>query len=296
MNRSSLVFVLLLISSSLAQPAPAPTPAALAQERELTRRALGSDYGPINVEAQVLVGQRPPKPLGPLPSVPASRLLGSVIRTSGVPDFPNTQSLYFDSSASPAQIQVALQTELKALGWTAFKLGLFGPSERGGFQAEEQPAALAYYRLEQQVSFNAQLRRVGAVTRVTLNLNQDPNLREQLQFQDQRGGELDTNLPALRPPSGTSVLPRGTGGGSGNWNSSALVQSPSTAAQVLDAYGTQLQAAGWTLLTKSVTGKTVTSVWRFTDADQREVTGVLTLQTQAPGRYAAQLASLAFRN
>lgn len=296
MNRFTLLLALLLAANPLAQQLPAPTPTTLAQERELTQRALGSDYGPINVEAQVLVSQRPPKPLGPLPSVPASRLLGSVIRTSGGPDFPNTQSLYFDSSASPAQVQAALQTQLKTLGWTAFGFGPFGPPERGGFQAEENPAALAYYRLEQQVSFNAQIRRVGAVTRVTLNLNQDPNLREQLQFQERRGGEFDTNLPALRPPSGASVLPRGTGGGSGNWNSSASVQSSSTAAQLLDAYGTQLQSAGWTLLTKSVTGKTVTSVWRFTDADQREVTGVLTLQTQAPGRYAAQLATLAFRN
>ncbi|UQN08204.1 hypothetical protein [Deinococcus sp. QL22] len=296
MNRFPLLLALLLASSPSAQPAPAPTPAALTQERELTRRALSSDYGSINVEAQILVGQRPSKPLGPLPSVPASRLLGSIIRTSGGPEFPNTQSLYFDSSASPAQVQAALQTQLKALGWTAFAFGPFGPFEQGGFQAEEQPAALAYYRLEQQVSFDAQLRRVGAVTRVTLNLNQNPNLREQLQFQDMRRAELPTNLPALRPPSGASVQPKGTGGGGGSWNSSASIQSSSTAAQLLGAYGTQLQAAGWTLLTKSVTGKTVTSVWRFSDVDQREVTGVLTLQTQAPGRYAAQLASLTFRN
>lgn len=293
MNRSFLVFALLFLSSSLAQPALVPTPAALTQERELTRRALGSEYGPINAEAQVLVGQRPPKPLGPLPNVPDSRLLGSVIRSSGAPTLPDTQSLYFDSSASPAEVQAALHTQLKALGWTAFAFGPYGPSEQGGFQAEEQPAALAYYRLEQQVSLNAQIRRVGAVTRVTLNVNQDPNLREQLEFQDMRRAEVPTNLPALRPPSGASVMPRG---GGGSWNSSASIQSSSSAAQLLGAYGTQLQAAGWTLLTKSVTGKTVTSVWRFMDADQREVTGVLTLHTQAPGRYAAQLASLAFRN
>ena len=32
------------------------------------------------------------------------------------------------------------------------------------------------------------------------------------------------------------------------------------------------------------------------DKDKNELTGVLTLQETAPGRYSAQLASLAFRN
>ncbi|MPY67931.1 hypothetical protein F8S09_14810 [Deinococcus sp. SDU3-2] len=65
---------------------------------------------------------------------------------------------------------------------------------------------------------------------------------------------------------------------------------------MLDPVSVQLKATGWTLLNRSTTGKTVTSLWRFADQDKNELTGVLTLQETAPGRYSAQLASLAFRN
>lgn len=295
MNRLTSLLALLAVSTALAQTAPMPSPADLARERELTQRALGSDYGPINIQARLLVGQLPSQPLGPLPSIPSGRLVGSVVRTSSSPDFPNSQTIFFDSSASPAQVRAALQSSLKTLGWTPFK-GDFGPSQEGGFQAAENPEYLAYYRLEQLVSFNAQVGRVGAVTRVTLNLNKDRNLREQIQFRERVGRDSQGNLPALRPPSGTTVQPTGGGGGGGSWSSLASIQSPLKAVPLLDAYGVQLKAAGWTLLNRSTTGKTVTSLWRFADQDKNELTGVLTLQETAPGRYSAQLASLAFRN
>ncbi|WP_216326090.1 hypothetical protein [Deinococcus aestuarii] len=295
MNRRLFLVALLAVSGALAQTGPVPSPADLARERELTRRALSDDFGPIDVAARLLVGQLPPQPLGPLPNVPSGRLLGSLIRTSNTSDFPNSQSVYFDSSASPAQVQAALRTSLRALGWTPFPGGL-SPSFAGGFQAAENPEAVWFYRLEQQLRFNAQIRRAGTVTRVTLNVSQDRNLREQLQFQERRGSEYQTNLPALRPPGGTTVQPSGTGGGGGSWTSSASIQSSLSAAQLLDAYGTQLQAAGWTPLARNTAGKTVTSLWRFTDQDKNDVTGVLTLREDAPGRYSAQLASLAFRN
>ncbi|WP_216322477.1 hypothetical protein [Deinococcus aestuarii] len=297
MNRRLFLAALLAVSGALAQTAPVPSPADLARERELVRRALGTDFGPINVEARLLVGQLPPQPLGPLPRVPAGQLIGSVVRSSSTPDFPDSQSIFFDSAAPPAQVQAALQASLKALGWTAFN-GPLGPSLEGGFQSEAEGnvSALAYYRLEQQVSLHGQIRRVGAVTRVTLNLNRDRNLREQLQFREGRGAELRSNLPTLRPPGGANVQPSGGGGGGGSWTSYASIQSSLSAAQLLEAFGAQLQAAGWTPLTKSTAGKTVTSVWRFTDQDQNEVTGLLTIRNDAPGRYSAQLASLAFRN
>lgn len=224
-------------------------------------------------------------------------MIGSVVRSSSTPDFPDSQSIFLDSSAPPAQVRAELQASLKALRWTAFR-GPLGPSFEGGFQSEAEGnvSVLAYYRLEQQVSLNGQIRRVGAVTRVTLNLNKDRNLREQLQFREGRGGELQSNLPTLRPPNGANVQASGGGGGGGSWTSYASIQSALNAAQLLEVFGTQLQAAGWTPLTRSTTGKTVTSVWRFTDPDQNEVTGLLTIRNNAPGRYSAQLASLAFRN
>lgn len=295
MNRFLPVALLLAMSTGLAQTPAMPSPADLAKERELTQRALGIDYGLIAVEAKLLVGKLPPQPLGPLPSVPSGRLLGSVVRTSKTVDYPNSQMIFFDSSASVAQVQAALQRSLQAQGWTAFKRdGDLSPDK--GFQAAETPESLAYYRLEQQVSFNAQVTRAGAVTRVTLNLNQDRNIREQIQGRERSGFYAASNLPTLRPPEGTTVQPSGGGGGGGSWNSSASIQSPLNVTQLLDAYGTQLKAQGWTLLVKSAGGKAATSVWRFTDQDKNDVTGVLTLRENAPNRYSAQLASLSTRN
>ncbi|PNY79276.1 hypothetical protein [Deinococcus koreensis] len=295
MPRLPLILALLTLSAALAQPAPVPTPTDLARERELTLRALSSDYGPVALDAQLLVGRLPPRPLGPLPVPPGGRLLGSVLRESRTPDAPSSQSVFYDSPAAPAQVRTALSTALAALGWTRFP-GNPGPFGGGGFQAAEPPEYLAYYRLAQLVSLNAQVGRVGAVTRVTLSVTTDRNLREQLGFRERMGGEPQSNLPALRPPAGTTVQPSGTGGGGGSWSSFASVQSPLDLTGLLDTYGIQLKAAGWTLLNRSVTGKTVTSLWSFADRDRNELTGVLTVRENAPGQYSAQLASLAFRN
>lgn len=294
MNRLTSLLTLLTLPMALAQTVTVPTPTQLTQERELTQRALGNEFGPYSAQVQVLVGQLPPQPLGPLPGVPAARLLGSVVRTSSAA-YPNSQTLYYDSAASPAQVRAALQSALKAKGWTAFKHQL-GPSSSSGFQAAEPPEELGYYRLEQQVSFNAFVTRVGQTTQVTLFLNKDRNLREQIQFRERSGDDFQSTLPALRPPKGATVQPGGQSSGGSIWTSSAAIQTSQKAGDLLDAYGTQLKAAGWTLLNRSATGKTVTSVWRGTTAEKQELTGVLTLREDGPGRYSAQLASLAFRN
>lgn len=295
MNRLTSLLALLAVSTTFAQPSPVPSPADLARERELTQRALGSDYGPSGIQVKLLVGQLPPQPLGPLPGLPSGRLVGSVVRTSSDSDFPNSQTIFFDSSASPAQVRAGLQSALKTLGWTPFK-GDFGPSQEGGFQSAEDMGSLAYYRLEQLVSFSAYIGRAGGMTQVTLNLNKNRNLREEIQFRERSDAGSRSNLPVLRPPGGTTVQPSGGGGGGGSWSSFASVQSSLNAVQLLDAYGVQLKAAGWIPLNRSTTGKTVTSLWRFVDQDKNTLTGVLSLQETAPGRYSAQLASLAFRN
>lgn len=294
MNRPTPLLTLLTLSAALAQTTPMPTPTQLAQERALTQRALGNDFGSSSAQVQLLVGQLPPQPLGPLPGVPAARLLGSVVRTSSAA-YPNSQAIYYDSAASPTQVKAALQSALKAKGWTAFKNQL-GPSSSSGFQAAEPPEELGYYRLEQQVSFNAFVTRVGQTTQVTLFLNKDRNLREQIQFRERGGDDFQSTLPALRPPKGATVQPLGQSGGGSFWSSSAAIQTSQKAGDVLDAYGTQLKAVGWTLLHRSATGKTVTSVWRGTTAEKQELTGVLTVREDGPGQYSAQLVSVALRN
>ncbi|GBF04985.1 hypothetical protein DAERI_030151 [Deinococcus aerius] len=295
MRRFSSFLALLTLSTALAQgtpAAPAPTPASLAAERELVRRALSFDFGPSEVETRLLVGQLPPQPLGPLPALPGSRVIGSVLRTSSAPDFPTSQNVYLDSPAAPAQVGSALQTSLTARGWTAFpRQGL--PFAGTGFLPQEPTDFLSFYRLEEGVALYASLRRVGNVTQVGLNLSRNPNLRDQVRS-EAGGGFPRPDLPALRPPEGTSVQPRGVGGGSGSWNSGAAIQSPLTATALLDFYAAQLKAAGWTPITLTPPGRIVTSVWRFTDEDKNEATGVLTLREDAPGRYSAQLSSFRF--
>ncbi len=127
MNRLASMLVLLAIPTALSQTPPMPFPAALSRERELTQHALGSTYGPIDVRVRLFVGQLPPQRFGPLPGLPSGRLVGSVVRTSSSPDFSPSQTIFFDSSASPPQVQAALRRSLTALGWTPFK-GDLGPS------------------------------------------------------------------------------------------------------------------------------------------------------------------------
>ena len=65
---------------------------------------------------------------------------------------------------------------------------------------------------------------------------------------------------------------------------------------MLEFYGTQLQAARWTLLNSVVSGKVVTSVWHFSTPELKDLTGVLVLREDTPGRYSAQLTSLGLQN
>ena len=298
--------LLLLVTMSLAsaQTSPAsttsssvtvPSPAALAAERELTRRALSFDSSPFSVQVSLLVGQVPKVPLGPLPIVPSARLLGSVVRSSGAPGYTETQQLYYDSTASVEEIQGALANSLKKQGWTAFTSQM-GPEQGGGFQAQVRPAELGFYRLEQQVTLNAVLNRVGPVTHVTLNLSGSSNLRQEITFRARGLGSPQSPLPALRPPGGTTVTPGSSGSTGNSWSSEASLNSSLSASQLLDAYGAELKAAGWTLLTRTESGKTLTSVWQFQDLDKQPQTGILTLRDNGRGQFSAQLISLAFRS
>ena len=304
MKHRPALLILLTTSLALAQTTPAsttspsvsiPAPAALAAERELTRRALSFEYGPVNVKADLLVGQLPNVPLGPLPTVPSARLLGSVVRSSGAPGYPETQQLYYDSTASVEEIQGVLANALKKQGWTAFTSQM-GPLQGGGFQAQVRPAELGYYRLEQQVTLNAVLNRVGPVTHVTLNLSRSSNLRQEVAFRERGLNSPQSPLPALLPPGGTTVTPGGSSGGGNSWSSEASLNSSLSAGQLLDAYGAELKAAGWTLLTRTESGKTLTSVWQFQDLDKQPQTGILTLRDNGRGQFSAQLISLAFRS
>jgi len=297
MNRVLSLLGSLLVSSVLAQSAPAamPTPAALAAERELTQRALNQNFGPFGAQSRLFVPQLPAKLLAPLPAVPASCLLGSLTQTPNDAVNSSSQAVFYDSTASVAQIRSAFRSSLVALGWTPYG-DRFDPANQGGFQPADDPANLAYYRLQELVTFNAQLERVNGVTRVSLRLFSAPGLKEQLRSQDGFSGSRST-LPALRAPEDAKVQPGGaSGGGGGNWSTSAVIQSTLSVQALSEFYAAQLQTARWTKLNSAVSGKVLTSIWKFSTPDFKSLTGILVLREDAPGRYSAQLASLGFQN
>ncbi|WP_456833741.1 hypothetical protein [Deinococcus sp. UYEF24] len=134
------------------------------------------------------------------------------------------------------------------------------------------------------------------MTHVTLNLSRSSNLRQAIAFRKQGLSSPKSPLPALRPPSGTTVAPSGSSGGGNSWSSEASLNSSLSAGQLLEAYSAQLKAAGWTLLTRIGNGKTLTSVWQFQDLDKHPQTGILTLRDNGRGQFSAQLISLAFQS
>ena len=224
MNCALSLMALLLISGVLAQSVPAtmPTPAALAAERELTQRALNQDFGPFSTQSRLFVAQLPAQPLAPLPTVPASRLIGSLTQTSDAAVDRSSQAVFYDSAASADQVRSALQASLATLGWTSFG-ARFSPYAQGGFQAEDNPAGLMYYRLQELVTLSAQVERVNGVTRVSLRLYRNPDLKEQIRNQG-NFPQPQNNLPALRPPKGAKVQPGGASGGDGgNWSTNASI-------------------------------------------------------------------------
>lgn len=271
-------------------------PADLTLERELVRRALGSDFGPVRIQTELFVGQLPPNPIAPFPALAPARVIGSVMRQSSNPDYPSGSSTYLDTPLSPTQVRAQLQDQLTRLGWTRFPQGLREPfSGHGGFvpSSGDDSEYFSYYRLEDQVTLQGQALARDGATHVTLSVQRDRNLREQLRFVEARNAPPPSPLPELRAPAGVTVEPRGGGGGSRTFTSTAGLRGPVSLAVLARHFEDQLRAAGWTRLNQTQANGVASSTWTAR-VDDVPVLGVFALRDEGNGAFTGLLGTLDF--
>ncbi len=95
---------------------------------------------------------------------------------------------------------------------------------------------------------------------------------------------LEGVLPALGPPPGAYQRPRGGGGGSDDYDSTADLTTDLSVTDVAAHYRDQMAAAGWDPAGESSTDGFATSSWT-SRRDDRPVVAVLLVHQAEPGRY-----------
>ncbi|HET9440888.1 MAG TPA: hypothetical protein VFO52_11990 [Longimicrobiales bacterium] len=76
-------------------------------------------------------------------------------------------------------------------------------------------------------------------------------------------------IPALMPPTGVTIQPTGSGSGASEFSSTAIARTQWTVDKLLEAYTTQLQAAGWRVDERAMSSSMAIQRWRMkhNDAD-----------------------------
>lgn len=86
-------------------------------------------------------------------------------------------------------------------------------------------------------------------------------------------------IPSLTPPEGSMASGSGAGSGSGEEYARARVRTDLSAAQLIEHYDAQLQAAGWTLIQRLTADDAAVATYRVTDPEGAAWQGVLTAAT-----------------
>lgn len=239
------------------------TPAG--SDDELVTRLLSSPFSPTGKEQRsVLVrGALPTDPKVDAPSPTGSRLIGSVVRTSG--GTPTGVQVLFDEPGTPADITAFYERELGALGWKPQPDRGQAPS---GFQAGTPGSSKTYCKGE-------------TTPWVTLTVfakdkaPSDVRLNYQLTTEGSFGGggpcspqsfgpqPYPNRIPALRPPSDVQFRFGSGTSGSNNGQTSETNAITTRGASDLEAYfAGQLSTAGWTRVDGSASGPIAFSRWK----------------------------------
>ena len=293
-------------------PAPtadAQTPPATddaARTRELAERLLlqpyGGPYAYVTLGAgetepprvQLLVGQLPPDLPPDLPRPAGARLLGSLVRTGGLPSAGGARvEVVLDAPGTPSTLQAFFDEAFAAQGWSPPPALISGPSGGGGFQPQPGgPTSRIFCPADAQGYVTVSLRPLTETT-ADVRLGVYPaaptptasglgGYATPCAVSDLTGAPsrpfsyqtLQSPIPALTPPAGVGLQSMGQSGGSGSWSSEALAQTELSASALEQHFQQQLAEAGWILSEQGASGSLAWSSWRV-ESETQEWYGML---------------------
>jgi hypothetical protein len=233
-------------------------------EDELVARVLTSPFSPSGKDqgVQLVRGALPSDPKVDAPMPPGSRLIGSVVRTSG--GTPANVQVLLDAPGTTADITAFYERELATLGWKPQPDR--GPAP-GGFQQSAPASSKTFCKGETTpwLSLTIFTKEKGP---------SDVRLSQQLLNEGFGGGgpcsqqgfgpqPFQNRIPALRAPSDVQFrFGGGMGSGPDRQTSETNAITTRPVADLESHFAGQLAAAGWTRTGGGASGPIAWSTWK----------------------------------
>jgi len=209
----------------------------------------------------------------PIPS--DTEVIGSLIRFE---DTYKRVKIILDVPMEPNEVIEFYRDSLKNAGWNETEG--FYHHEKSGF-VSTTPEGVIFCRYEGkgpslQITAYTLATEEGNVSDVRLDLDTDPGTGLCTErFYGPSWEDRAEILPPLKPPEGAILRSRGSGGGDGQWQSEATIETERNVSELTTHYQEQLMKAGWELKEDGMTASFAWSRWSFNDEFDDPWSGLL---------------------
>ncbi|MEA2052323.1 MAG: hypothetical protein U9O90_05830 [Euryarchaeota archaeon] len=199
----------------------------------------------------------------PIPS--DTEVIGSLIRSEYT---YKRVKIILDVPMEPNEVIEFYRDSLKNAGWNETEG--FYHHEESGF-VSTTPEAVIFCRYEGkgpslQITADRLATKEVNVSDVRLDLDTDPGTGVCTErFLGPSWDDRAKILPPLKPPEGAILGSRGSGGGDGQWQTDATIETELNVSELSTHYQEQLLKVGWALKEDGMTASFAWSRWSFND-------------------------------
>jgi hypothetical protein len=219
-----------------------------AEFKELALRTLNNGLGPFggppSAESHIYVGAMPPTLTADLVLPEGVTVLGSMHRKF---DVTEDVDVVAESASAPDELTRQMREKLQAAGWKQPQMAppMGGP---GGFVQTETSSAPMLCKSEDGPIVNLVAQKLpDGKTELRANVSYftKADMSPCRGMPAPHAPEMPPQLPAIVPPVGVKLLPRGGGGSINSISSSAALETEIPVSALSDHFVLQLEKAGW---------------------------------------------------
>lgn len=228
-------------------------------------RMLTNPSYPPSKPVVILPGELPSNLTVDVPIPSDTDVIGSLIRSEGT---YKRVKIILDVPMEPNEVIKFYRDSLKNAGWNETE-GFYHHEESGFVSTTPEDVIFCRYEGKGpslQITADSLATEEGNVSDVRLDLDTDPGTGLCTErFYGPSWEDRAEILPPLKPPEGAILRSRGSGGGDGQWQSEATIETELNVSELTTHYQEQLMKAGWELKEDGMTASFAWSRWSFND-------------------------------